>query len=290
MAKRNAARDPSPRYRFDVPSAAQVRLGLWVNSGGQFEAKQSTSRSRDRVLGNYAAVYVSRGKGWFSSPPSGRFEVTPGTLFWLFPTVPHSYAPHEWWAEQWVIFGGEVAEAFERQGFISPFRPFVRVGDNAEIRALFNRMMDVLSAGGPLAGMQAGALTHQLLVTSHGLATGLLGPADAADPVVREVLKIIEREARKGLLPERLAERLDVGYSTLRRRFKQQTGYSVKEYILRVQLKHAKELLAYTRLSIDQVSREAGFKDAFYFSRLFRSREGMPPSTFRAVQERTAQA
>jgi AraC family transcriptional regulator, arabinose operon regulatory protein len=262
---------PVRASRYEVPSAAQRELGLWVSGVGYTSNTQPHKGDWKRVLGSYAGVYVSRGTGWFRSDTTGRREVNPGDFFWLFPPIEHAYSPNvgNTWAEQWVIFDGPVAQAFERHGFMLPSQPFVHVGNNPEIVALFARLEDSFLRSGPLAVPLASAITSQLIVTVHGLANGFFtNEGGRGDPVVAEALRIIEQEAAGGLDPESLASRLHVGYSTLRRRFKGKTGYAVKEYILRVQLKKAKEL------------------DPFYFSRLFREREGVPPTAFRDYQSR----
>jgi AraC-like DNA-binding protein len=261
---------------------------LWVHGAGYHRA-QPPHPNWSRVLGHYAAVYVSRGEGWFSSEPSGRFDVRPGILFWLFPPIGHSYTPHDGstWTEQWVIFNGTMAAQFERQGYLTPSKPYVDVGDDPEIPRLFSRLEEIFHQSGPLAVPMASAITHELIVLVHGIETGLLsGGKGRGDPVIAEALKIIERESSVGLDPDDLASRLHVGYSTLRRRFRQVTGYSVKEYILRVQLKKAKELLAFTGRTVEDIAGEAGFADPYYFSRLFKEREGIPPTAFRSAQAR----
>jgi AraC-like DNA-binding protein len=277
---------PVRASRFEVPSAAQKELGLWV-SGAGYCSRQLPQKHMSRVLGSYAGVYVSRGSGWLDSGPSGRVTVKPGSFFWLFPTVKHGYSPDAGgtWAEQWVIFDGPAAQTFERHGFMRPAHPVIGVGDDAEVAGLFARLEDVFLRSGPLAVPLASAIISQLIVVVHGLANGFFtNQGGRGDPVVAEALRIIELEATGGLAPESLASRLHVGYSTLRRRFKIKTGYAVKEYILSVQLKRAKELLAFTRMPVEQVATEAGFVDPFYFSRLFRAREGVPPTAFRDYQ------
>jgi transcriptional regulator GlxA family with amidase domain len=37
---------------------------------------------------------------------------------------------------------------------------------------------------------------------------------------------------------------------------------------------------------VENVAAETGFNDAFYFSRLFKEREGLPPTAFREHQTR----
>ncbi len=279
---------PAYEVRYEVPSSAQKELGLWVHGAGFHSAAQPHG-PWSRVLGEYAGVYVSRGSGWFESPPTGRAAIKPGTFFWLFPAVPHSYSPEVSWAEQWVIFDGRVAREFERQGYLVPSKPFIDVGNDPDIIALFARLEEVFLKSGPLSVPLASAITHQLIVLVHGIATGFFGAgAGQADPVVAEAVRIIEAEAPLGLQPESLAMRLHVGYSTLRRRFKNRTGFAIKEYILRVQLKRAKELLAFTQLTVEEVAAEVGIADPFYFSRVFKEREGAPPTLFREHQARAA--
>ncbi len=275
---------PSPQFvsRYEVPSAAHQQLGLWVSSAG-YNVGDAQTNLRDRVLGQYAACWITAGKAWFTSETTGDRELSAGTLYWLFPTVRHSYRPvHGPWSVRWFVFNGPVVEAFERQGFLSAANPFVNVGNDPEVASLFSRLENVFLNSGPLSVPLGAALAYQLVVLAHGISTGLIGGENgaAASPVTKAV-RIIENENPAQLDPESLAERLNVGYSTLRRQFRSQTGYALKEYILRVQLKRAKSLLTLSPLTIEQIAAETGFADPYYFSRLFRKRVGVPPSVFR---------
>jgi len=82
----------------------------------------------------------------------------------------------------------------------------------------------------------------------------------------------------------RLPRECHLGYSTFRRHFKQATGYSPKEYVLRVRLRAAKQLLAFTNQNVADVAAAVGFDDTFYFARLFRTKEGLSPTVFRQQQ------
>lgn len=271
--------------RYELPSAAQDQAGLWVSGAGY--SVRNTGKTIDRTLGTYAAVMVTSGRMFFESAPTGRVIVHPGSLFWLFPAVSHSYGGDGgFFGERWILFGGSLADIFERQGLLVPSRCVVPFGENTEPARLMEHLQEVFFKGGPLAIPMAAAVLHQLIVTVHGVATGLAGAGERADPVVAQAIQLIEKEAVQGLLPEDLAARLHVGYSTLRRRFKRLTGYAVKEYILRVQLNRAKELLVYSRVPVEEISASVGFGDPFYFSRLFREREGVPPTVFREHQTR----
>jgi AraC-like DNA-binding protein len=273
---------------FDVPSAAHRELGLWVESCGRFAAKPSDWVVQDRVLGSYGLLHIERGSGWYQSGRSGRIEVPARSLVFLFPGMAHSYAPSPWWEERWLIFGGSVAEAFDREGILSREQPLVELGGDRAIPRQLAAVRAALAEGGPLAAALAGARLHELLVLAQGLRAGLRG--DQRDASVCAAIEMIDASGGCGLTPEGLAEELEVGYSTLRRRFREGTGFSLKEYMLRAQLRRAKELLTYTSLSIDAIAARAGFRDPFYFARLFRSREGVPPSAYRTRGERGSAA
>ncbi|MNL58409.1 Arabinose operon regulatory protein [compost metagenome] len=68
----------------------------------------------------------------------------------------------------------------------------------------------------------------------------------------------------------------------LSKAFKQKTGLSPKQYLLKMRLDKAKSLLTGT-LTIDQVASSVGFNDALYFSRQFRKFSGMSPSEYRSL-------
>jgi len=261
---------------------------VWVESFGRFAAKPRQWEIRARTLASYGLVHVERGSGWFESTASGRIDVPPRSLLVLFPDLPHSYAPTQWWEEQWMLFGGDVVTAFEQQGLLTRDKPLIELGNDRAIPRQLSSVREALEAGGPLAVALAGARVHELLVLAQGVRAGLRG--DRTDAAVCAAIELIDAAAGRAPTPLELATELGVGYSTLRRRFRESTGFSLKEYMLRAQLRRAKHLLAYTALPVEAVAERAGFQDAFYFARIFRSREGVPPSQYRARGERGSAA
>jgi len=63
--------------------------------------------------------------------------------------------------------------------------------------------------------------------------------------------------------------------------FKARTGLSPKQYLTKIRIDKAKELLA-GPLTIDQIASSVGFNDALYFSRQFKKSTGMSPSEYRS--------
>jgi AraC-like DNA-binding protein len=68
--------------------------------------------------------------------------------------------------------------------------------------------------------------------------------------------------------------------SYLCRFFKQTTNFTLKEYLQRVRIDRAKELLIAGKLPITQVGLEVGFESHSYFDRIFRRLNGISPREF----------
>ena len=68
---------------------------------------------------------------------------------------------------------------------------------------------------------------------------------------------------------------------TFRKKFQNEVGEAPIQYLLRYRIAKAKEQLLDTSKSIKQIAFETGFKDPYYFSRLFKQYEGISPLLFR---------
>lgn len=68
--------------------------------------------------------------------------------------------------------------------------------------------------------------------------------------------------------------------------FKASVGIGVIEFLKRLRSARARELLIITEMSVSDIARAVGYKDAFYFSRQFRAINGVSPSHYRATAHR----
>ncbi|WP_081622168.1 GlxA family transcriptional regulator [Endozoicomonas elysicola] len=68
---------------------------------------------------------------------------------------------------------------------------------------------------------------------------------------------------------------------TLNRRFQQATSSAPMEYVRKIRLDQARDLLKNTNLSIAEIALQVGYSDADYFSRLFKRQYQLTPSEFR---------
>jgi len=81
----------------------------------------------------------------------------------------------------------------------------------------------------------------------------------------------------------KLASSCNMSMSTLLRSFKRANGCAPKEYLMRLRVNCASELLLTTDLDVGEVGLRSGFDDANYFSREFKRATGLPPRRYRGL-------
>lgn len=96
-----------------------------------------------------------------------------------------------------------------------------------------------------------------------------------------EVILYILNNPESDLRQKTIAQKLYINSSYLSTVFAAQTGMRFVDYLTAVKLRRAAYLLMNTTLPVSEVAARLDYKDIGYFSRLFRTRFGMPPSQYR---------
>lgn len=237
-----------------------------------------------RVLNEYQVVYITKGRGAFQTMGL-RLPVNAGSIMLLFPGIAHIYKPDYeiGWTEYWVGFKGPNADNLRDQGFISPERPLFEIGLRADIVAIFSRILELVRSQEPL--FQIRASSAAICLVAEVLACDRI----AAQPSQAE--RLVQRS--KFLMEERIygevdlaaiCEALGVSASRLNELFKAYTAMTPYQYFISIKMQKAKELLSGGDISIKEVAFRLGFKDEYYFSRLFKSKIGVSPSQWSGTE------
>ena len=80
-----------------------------------------------------------------------------------------------------------------------------------------------------------------------------------------------------------IADMLGISDNYLSKYFKDQTGFTVADYITRYRLNAAKELLQNTDMKVSDVAQETGFYNANVFIRSFKKGEGITPGKYKEI-------
>lgn len=98
---------------------------------------------------------------------------------------------------------------------------------------------------------------------------------------LQKVKDYLDQNYDKKITLDALAEKFYINKYYLTRLFKEQFGISVNSYLIQVRIKHARQLLRFTDMSVEQIGLKCGIGDANYFSRVFKKQEGITPGEFR---------
>lgn len=98
---------------------------------------------------------------------------------------------------------------------------------------------------------------------------------------VGSVIGALENDFSKDWHLEELQKIAHMSRSNLMRVFRKATGQTPIEYLIRLRIQQAMELLRTTNHSITEIAFQTGFNDSNYFSRQFKRICNVAPSTFR---------
>ncbi len=102
------------------------------------------------------------------------------------------------------------------------------------------------------------------------------------DPRVVEALEYLSHNLHRRVSVAELARAVHLSPSRLAHLFRQETGMTPRGCAERQRLGRAMQLLEVTLLPVNEVARQAGFENQFYFAARFKKLTGRTPSEFRS--------
>ncbi|WP_164716585.1 response regulator [Paenibacillus whitsoniae] len=102
--------------------------------------------------------------------------------------------------------------------------------------------------------------------------------------VIEQIQKFISEHYAKNLTIAEIAASVYLSQTYVSLLFKQETGETIYEYLMKVRISKAKELLRDPRIKFYEVCELVGYTDPSYFSKLFKKITGLTPSAYRDQQ------
>ncbi|MBC8079146.1 MAG: response regulator [Gorillibacterium sp.] len=102
---------------------------------------------------------------------------------------------------------------------------------------------------------------------------------------MKRAIEYIQENYQKDLNMAMVSNHVSLNYSYFSQAFKEYTKESFVNYLKKIRLLKAKELLETTDLRVYEISALAGFENTKHFSRVFREMEGITPLEYRAQKE-----
>lgn len=105
-----------------------------------------------------------------------------------------------------------------------------------------------------------------------------------------EVCELVELEYREDLQLDDIARRIASSRRQLQRAFSEVGRTTFREYLTRVRMEKAADLLTEGRYTVREVAHRVGYRQPAQFAKAFRRIHGVAPSEYRAAAEsRTAE-
>lgn len=94
------------------------------------------------------------------------------------------------------------------------------------------------------------------------------------------ILNYIDMGYNLNLSVKDIAKNIGYSYDYFRELFFKHTGVSVKDYLLKKKIEHAKSLLVSTDYPLSQIAAQSGFSSASHLCMIFRTKLGVTPQQF----------
>ncbi len=107
-------------------------------------------------------------------------------------------------------------------------------------------------------------------------AGGVLSPT-----LIRRIDEFIDTHLHEGVTIERMAMIAGLGVWTFTKHFRETTGVSPYEYVIRRRLERATRLRTGSQRAIKEIAADCGFSDQAHLTRALRARQGMTPAQMR---------
>jgi len=142
-----------------------------------------------------------------------------------------------------------------------------------------------------LPAHEARHIQNQILF--HGIIFQLLEQQDTKheaneQPSVERSMIYMESHYRDKITREQLAAMAGVSPSHYSILFKQLTGFTPNEYLSRLRVHKAMELLINSSGTLREIAQKVGYKDEFYLSRRFKQQTGVSPSAYNRTSQRVS--
>ncbi|MCG8415769.1 MAG: helix-turn-helix domain-containing protein [Pseudomonadales bacterium] len=103
------------------------------------------------------------------------------------------------------------------------------------------------------------------------------------DELIIAVQEWLLNHFQQEIVMAEVANRFGLSVRSLNRRFKQATNTTPINYLQKLRLEHAKQLLKQSNLVIAEVAGTVGYQDTSYFSELFKKTNSMTPNEYRQL-------
>ena len=183
----------------------------------------------------------------------------------------------------YVCFSGSLIKRFLAGGLLDLNRknPLIPVVHSERFYSVLRKLHQLIGQPGGERNPRAAWMLEDLLLQLQEQP----GVRISINPYCEHALQNLKsRIARQPLLEwnfEEEARKLSISYSHFRRLFREIAGCAPNQFLIETRLGYAEKLIENEDFPIAEIAHMCGFRDEFYFSRMFRKHRLITPSALR---------
>lgn len=125
-------------------------------------------------------------------------------------------------------------------------------------------------------------IIHKWMVEQYTLIANIIigKRLNCDNDIVRDAMKYIGANYMKNITLGDVAKQVNVSRTYFSQIFKEETGENYIDYLNKIRIQKAKELMKFNRYKSYEISERVGFQDSSYFSKIFKKIENKTPSEY----------
>lgn len=274
-------------FSFSIfPNENFLDLRLYQYGWEQCEPLHSYGPS---VRNHYLFHYILSGRGSLLSAGEDskdrRYELAAGQGFLICPGQVNTYSAtkDDPWKYVWLEFDGLRAGEFLTSAGLDLAQPIYSPRDTALGELMRDEMLYITdhAEASPLHLIGHLCLFLDALIRSSSTQTLNQRP-QLRDFYIQEAVTFMEQNYQRNLTVEEIAGVCRLNRSYFSKLFRDNLGCPPQEFLIRLRLAKAVELMKTTSSSIGDISALCGYPNQLHFSRAFKKRYGISPREWRS--------
>ena len=262
---------------------------LYVTDVGYYPYAEHHYRKRESGSNEFILIYCLEGHGWIELETE-RHELVPNSYFIIPRKTAHKYGAkkEDPWAIYWIHFTGINAKYLydkyrNANASVEDISMVVQIPFEEQRIEYFNGIISLLESGYSREIVEYVNISVWQLLSSfiYNDIFSKVRYQNNETNIVDRAINYMKDNITESISVDELANYLNYSSSYIYASFKKETGYSPINYFNHLKIQRACQFLSFTDLSIKEISFELGFKDPFYFSRLFKQLMELSPTDYR---------
>ena len=251
--------------------------GVSVVSSGHIFAPRNRRIERPNGRNDFLLFYIAKGSEHMFLERETVMKEGSFIIFRPNERQIHIQQDHE--VSEFYYIHFHAPENFELFGFESSV--VYSVAPSPQINDLFEEVIEELQNKRPAYEKLCVVKLFHIFALLERKSTKETAPLGQYVDRISFIIQIMNKEYEKNYSLDDYAQMCCMGKFHFLRVFKGITGFSPIEYRNNIRIAHAKELLADTDDSVEEISRNVGYSSNVYFCDTFKAKFGISPSQYR---------